>query len=361
MSRPPPHERRQPYDLNAGLNTSARTIPASWYLDPAVHAAEQETVFRSTWQFAGRASQVSGPGAYLTTAAAEAPTLIARGEDRVLRAFYNVCRHRAARVATEAQGTAKRFRCRYHGWAYDLEGNLRAAPEFDLERDLEPTERRLPGLKVGCWGPFVFVNCAENPAALDDVFSPIARRIPLEAIGHMEFAGRREYELECNWKVYVDNYLDGGYHVNSVHPELAGELDYSRYRTEVEGETSVQISPMRGSGEKNSARSGDTAHYAWLFPNFMLNVYRDAMDTNLVLPLGPERCRVIFDFYVSPGRVDPAQSIAFAERVQAEDTEICEEVQRGLRSGAFENGPYSPQRERGVQHFHELLARELGS
>lgn len=354
MSRTPP---REPTDMDAGLDSSARTIPASWYLDPSVHAAEQKAVFRNAWQFAGRTDQVAQPGAYLSADIAGAPILAARGDDGVLRAFYNVCRHRAARVALEAQGTARRFRCHYHGWTYDLAGRLVAAPEFDPAEGFSLASHVLPELRVETWGPFVFVNAGTESTALSTITAPFAKRITESVMGKLEFAGRREYELACNWKVFVDNYLDGGYHVNSLHPELASALDYSRYRTEIEGQTSTQVSPMRGRG--CSPRSGNVAYYGWLFPNFMLNLYQDAMDTNLVLPLGPERCRVVFDFFVAPGKVDAAQSIAFADKVQAEDTAICEEVQGGLRSGAFEAGPYSPRREAGVRHFHQLLARAL--
>jgi choline monooxygenase len=185
----------------------------------------------------------------------------------------------------------------------------------------------------------------------------------------VRFVERREYELACNWKVYVDNYLDGGYHVNTIHPGLAGALDYSQYRTEIVGNTSVQISPLKPADAVRDptvgkVRSGGMAYYWWVFPNFMVNVYGGVMDTNLVVPLGPDRCRVIFDFYFSDTEGSGAQefnaeSIAVAEQVQREDMEICEDVQRGLASGAFDTGRFSVRREAAGHHFHVLLARTL--
>jgi choline monooxygenase len=186
------------------------------------------------------------------------------------------------------------------------------------------------------------------------------------ALSSLHFVARREYELACNWKAYVDNYLDGGYHVNTVHPGLAGVIDYKHYRTELHPHASVQISPLKPSGpaEVASVRSGETAQYWWAFPNFMLNLYQGVMDTNLVLPLGPQRCRVVFDFWFADTEGAAAEkymqeSMAVAHQVQLEDMGICEEVQRGLGSRSYDTGRFSVRREAGGYHFHQLLARYL--
>jgi choline monooxygenase len=180
----------------------------------------------------------------------------------------------------------------------------------------------------------------------------------------LRFVARREYRLACNWKVFVDNYLDGGYHVNTVHPGLAGVLDYSRYRTETAGNTSVQVSPLKPSGPVGEVRPGDTASYWWVFPNLMLNLYEGVMDTNLVLPLGPAACRVVFDFYFArpAGTATEgweAKSMEVAHQIQLEDVAICEDVQRGLTSRTFDTGRFSVRREAAGYHFHRLLALRL--
>jgi choline monooxygenase len=357
------------FDPNLHLER-ARTIPSSWYRDAELFDAECRAVFANTWQVAGRADQVQQPGAYLTTEIAHEPILVVRGEDGNLRAFANVCRHRAARVALEPAGQASRFRCRYHGWTYDLAGRLRGVPEFDGVAEFRREDNGLPPLGVATWGPLVFVHASPNPPALLEFLKPLPERTAPLGVDALRFFQRREYVLNCNWKVYVENYLDGGYHVNTIHPALATVLDYTSYRTEIAGNTSVQISPMRppdgkpGEASIGVVRAGEAAYYWWLFPNFMLNLYQGVMDTNLVLPLGPDRCRVVFDFYFAQTEGPEAErfmaeSVAVADQIQQEDGEICEDVQRGLASRAFETGRYSVRREGAVYHFHRLLADRL--
>jgi choline monooxygenase len=243
------------------------------------------------------------------------------------------------------------LRCRYHGWTYDLAGRLRGTPEFEGVAGFCRDDQGLPPLAVAAWGHYIWVRMASPEETLETALAPL----PAETTGRLEslqFAERRAYNLACNWKVYVDNYLDGGYHVNTVHPGLAGVLDYSRYRTETYAQTSVQRSPLRpaDAGDGVAAvRSGTEAQYWWVFPNFMLNLYDGVMDTNLVQPLGTDRCRVIFDFYFADTASDAAlrfirDSIAVAEQVQQEDIGICEEVQRGLQSRTFDTGRFSVRR-----------------
>ena len=159
--------------------------------------------------------------------------------------------------------------------------------------------------------------------SLKDYLDPLPARTAALALDKLRFVERREYSIACNWKVYVDNFLDGGYHVNTIHPGLAGVLDYAQDRTAIAGNTSVQSSPLRPpdpSQENASAgkvRTGENAYYWWVFPNFMINIYGGAMDTNLVLPLGPDRCRVIFDFYFA--RTEGPE----AERFIADSIALC--------------------------------------
>jgi phenylpropionate dioxygenase-like ring-hydroxylating dioxygenase large terminal subunit len=343
----------------------AKTIPACWYRDAELAALERRAVFGATWQFAGRAALVAEPGSFFTTEIASEPILVIRDGEGVLHAFYNVCRHRAALVVTEASGKASRLRCRYHGWTYDLSGCLRGAPEFDGVADFCREEQGLADLAVAEWGPFVWAHGGKSLAPLLDYLSPMPERLTAE-LSSLRFVARREYELACNWKVYVDNYLDGGYHVNTVHPGLAGVIDYKHYHTELHRHTSLQISPLKSAGpaEVASVRSGKAAQYWWAFPNLMLNLYQGVMDTNLVLPLGPERCRVIFDFWFADTEGAAAEkfmreSMEVANQVQLEDMGICEEVQRGLGSRSYDTGRFSVRREAGGYHFHQLLSQYL--
>jgi choline monooxygenase len=365
-------------NFNADLPLEqAHTIPSFWYTDPEVYAAECRTVFGGTWQAAGRLEQLAELGAFITADISGEPVLIVRDSAGVLRAFSNVCRHRGAQVVNASAGKATRLRCRYHGWTYDLAGRLRGTPEFDGVADFCREEEGLVGLAVNTWGPWVWIHLGglqiDRPCAiggLQDYLAPFPERAAGLGLESLRFVARREYQLQCNWKVFVDNYLDGGYHVNTVHPGLARVLDYSQYRTEVAGNTSVQISPIQPAASPTAqeatgkVRTGDFAYYWWVFPNFMINVYQGVMDTNLVLPLGPDRCRVVFDFSFAqtegPAAVQfIADSMAVADQIQQEDISICEEVQRGLASRSCRTGRFSVRREAAGYHFHRLLAHRL--
>jgi choline monooxygenase len=344
----------------------AHTIPSSWYFDPELYALECRAVFGDTWQAVGRLAQVAEPGTFLTADVAGEPVLVVRDEQGVLRAFHNVCRHRAAQVINEPAGKATRLRCRYHGWTYDLAGRLRGTPEFDGVADFCRAEQGLVPLTVDVWGPLVWVH--EGPVAppLAEFLAPLPEECAGLGLETMRFVQHREYVVECNWKVFVDNFLDGGYHVNTVHPALAGALNYAQYRTHLYDQTSVQTAPLRAPADKTLAqvRAGSAAHYWWIFPNLMLNIYQDVMDTNLVLPLGPERCKVLIDFYFARAEgIEAAdliqQSIAVGHQIQMEDVAVCEEVQRGLKSRSFTTGRFSGRREAGGYHFHRLLAERL--
>jgi choline monooxygenase len=346
--------------------SQARTIPSAWYFDPGIYALECQKVFGDTWQYAGRAEQVREPGSFLTVEIAGEPILVVRDEQGELRAFHNVCRHRAAQVINEPCGKLTKLRCRYHGWTYDLKGRLRGTPEFDGTEDFCKDSQGLVPMAIDTCGPFVFVHQGKPRQALAEFLAPFPERTRGMGLETLRFAGRSEYDIECNWKVYVDNYQDGGYHVNTVHPGLAGALDYAHYRTETHGQTSVQISPIKASDDPtvSRVRAGTHAYYWWLFPNLMINLYQGVMDTNWVLPLGPDRCRVRFDFYFADldgeeARQFNADSMAVAHQVQVEDIGVCEEVQRGLKSRSYSTGRFSVKREAGGYYFHQLLARQL--
>jgi choline monooxygenase len=345
----------------------AHTIPSAWYFDAEIYEAERRRVFGQTWQAVGRMDQVIGPGSFLTADVAGEPVLLVRDEQGMVRAFHNVCRHRAAQVINEAQGCASRLRCRYHGWTYDLAGRLRGTPEFDGVADFRREDNGLVPLSVAGWGPLVFVyEALKPPEALAEFLAPLPEQAVPLGLDRLKFVARREYRLECNWKVFVDNYLDGGYHVNTVHPGLAGAIDYSRYQTHVAGNTAVQVAPLRAAEDETigKVRTGQAGYYWWVFPNLMLNFYQGVLDTNLVLPLGPDRCRVVFDFYFSDtegpaARKAIADSMAVAHQIQVEDVGICEEVQRGLKSPSYCTGRFSVRREAAGYRFHQLLAERL--
>jgi phenylpropionate dioxygenase-like ring-hydroxylating dioxygenase large terminal subunit len=354
------------YEFQPDLS-SASTLPARWYTDPGILALERRRIFTRCWQPAGHAASVVTPGSLLACDLAGEPVLLTRAPDGELRAMSNVCRHRGSELCT-GHGQANVIRCPYHGWTYTLDGGLHGAPEFEGVRDWDRAAVRLPQFRAETWGPYVFA--CQDPAApaLAEVFGRIpaetaALGCPLEGL---RFSARRDYVIECNWKIYVDNYLEG-YHLPAAHPSLFRELDYARYRVETFRYYSSQIAPIkaRGTGENASPRrytyadDSQQALYYWVFPNYMLNIYPDNLSLNVIVPLGPDKTLTIFEWF-SYGDTPVAQeTIDFSDEIQQEDIRICESVQRGLRSLHYDRGRFSVKRENGVHHFHGLVAEFL--
>ncbi len=348
----------------------ASTLPSHLYLDPAVLEREKERIFGRTWQLVARGDELARVGDFVPATIIDEPIVITRGLDGKLRGFYNVCRHRAGQVAL-SRGNRKSLQCRYHGWTYGLDGCLRAAPEMEATEDFRKEDLGLLPIRVEAWGPFVFANLDAEAPTLAEVMGVIATEV-VEAgydVSQMRLIERRDYVIECNWKVYVDNYLEG-YHLPIAHPGLFKELDYDAYRVETFRYYSKQHAPIRDlkPGEElgrdrrymRSAEGEDDALYYWLFPNTMFNIYQDNMSSNVILPLAHDRTLTIFEwFFAEPGSgagwESMQQTIAFSDEIQQEDIVLCEQVQRGLRSRAYDTGRFSAKRENGVYHFQSLV------
>jgi choline monooxygenase len=349
----------------------AETIPSRWYTAPEFLQTEKERIFWRTWQPLGHASKVAQPGCYVAGDVTGEPCAVVRGSDGVLRAFSNVCRHRASTIL-EGSGCAKALRCPYHNWTYSLDGRLLAAPEFEGVENWSAAEVRLPAMSVEEWGPFVFVNVDGRAPRLQEVMGDIPEQVA--AIGcpidRLHLSERKDYLIRCNWKVYIDNYLEG-YHLPAAHPALFRELDYSSYRVDTFRYHSSQYAPIRPprTGLEEPRRygadsAGSRALYFWIFPNFMLNVYPDNLSSNIILPVGHDQTLTIFEWFTyahGERTVEISeQTVAFSDEIQQEDIRICENVQRGLGSRTYDRGRYSAKRENGVYHFHCLLEEFLG-
>jgi choline monooxygenase len=348
----------------------ASTIPSRWYTDPGALAVENERIFLRTWQPVGQASKLANPGEYLACEVAGEPLAIVRGNDGELRAFSNVCRHRAS-IILQGSGCAKSLRCPYHAWTYSLDGKLLVAPEFEGVENWNRSDIFLPRVRVEVWGPFVFVNFDGQAPPLSEVMGGIPRQVAELGchLDQLHFSYRRDYVLHCNWKVYIDNYLEG-YHLPAAHPSLFRELDYNEYRVDTFRYYSSQYAPIRKARpEPDKTRrysddaAGKRALYFWIFPNFMLNVYPDNLSTNIILPMGHDRTLTIFEWftYRKDGQAAEVakETIDFSDEIQQEDITICENVQKGLQSRTYDRGRYSVKRENGVYHFHTLLGESL--
>jgi choline monooxygenase len=354
----------------------AEPPPARWYADPAVHRRVQERVFARSWQLvlAADTSRLRSPGAALPFSLLDGcldePLLLTRAGDDRLRCLSNVCTHRGSLLVEgethlPAQGT---LRCRYHGRRFGLDGRLVAAPGFEDAADFPSPADDLPPAALERWGPFLFVGL--DPAvAFERSVGPMRsrlERLPLASL-EREPAGARDYLVRANWALYVENYLEG-YHIPYVHEGLARALDVGAYRTELFPHSVLQLG-IAGSGEEGfdaiPAGAPDqgqrvAAFYCWLFPNTMINVYPWGVSVNVVVPLAVDRTRVSYLTYVWDAARRGRGAGADLDRVERQDEDVVEAVQRGIGARLYRSGRYAPRHERGVHHFHRLLAEWLG-
>jgi choline monooxygenase len=340
----------------------AETIPSAWYVDPAFHTFDQKAVLARSWQLVGHETRLSEAGDYLVANVAGESVLVVRDSERRLRAHFNVCRHRGGPLVMDACGrVGTTLQCKYHGWTYRLDGSLRGVPRFDRTELFDKRDFSLLPVMVDIWQGLVFVSLTSDPPALASILHGITERIAPLRLDSLRYHHTDTYDVACNWKVYVDNYLEG-YHVPLVHPELNRRLDFRSYTTETHRWYSLQHSDFKGNGPGLYSGADEQAYYYFIFPNIMLNILPGRLQTNVVEPLGADRCRVRFDYYFDKHAPESiiTEDVSFSDEVQQEDIEICEHVQRGLTSRAYDRGRFSVEMERGVYHFQCLLKEAYG-
>jgi choline monooxygenase len=320
---------------------------------------DREAIFARTWQGVGHLDLLPEPGSYFLAAIADDPLIVLRDSGDTVRAFYNVCRHRGGPLAIEPRGSVKALTCKYHGWTYLLDGSLRGVPQFDRTELFDRRDFGLVPVRAEVWEGFVFVHLEAAPAPpLAEVLEGIVERIAPNRLTTKRLVRTLEYQVAANWKIYVDNFLEG-YHIPHVHPELNRAIDYGSYRTELGPWHALQHSPLRADNVY-AGDPGAEAFYYWIYPNFMLNILPHRIQVNLVLPEGPEQCRVFFWYYYDDpaGRAEQIEAdVEYSETIQREDAEICARVHQGLRSRAYDRGRFSVEMESGVYHFQRLLKR----
>ena len=341
------------------------TLPWAWYADPEILRREGERIFARAWQYVGHSGQVADEGSFFASVAGQIPVVVTRARDGALRAFLNVCRHRG-HVVANGSGKRETLQCPYHAWTYGLDGALRAAPRSDREPGFELGELGLRAIQVDTWGPFVFVNPAEDAEPLGSVLGDVpAQLAEILDVGTLEFRFRSEFELDANWKIACENFLEC-YHCAVAHPGFTEAVDVSpdSYRLESAGLTSSQLGPLRQNGDSFLA-GGDIAHsqFHFLWPNFGINVFpgRPNLSCGPILPLGPERTGRFLDYFFAPD-VEQAwidELLAFDSQIGREDTALVEGVQRGVRSGVLQDGRLLSESERLVAHFQGLCVEAL--
>src|SRR6266481_1687840 len=333
-------------DVNEQIEC-AHTLASRFYTDPSILEIEKSKIFRGTWQLAGTLQHACGevngvkrtiadPETFFTAEVAGEPIVVVRDKQGTLRAYSNVCRHRAGPIA-QGSGCKNVLRCGYHGWTYTLDGRLIGTPDVEGVEFFDRSTMGMVPLRLETWEQLIFVNLNSTAEPLSAYLGDIpeqARGFQFEGLQSVE---RRDYIIVCNWRVYVDNIS-----MATIKPEDAAERE--RF-----------YPPGIGLLE---------ALYFWIFPNLMLNIYPDNLSTNLIVPLSHDKIFTIFEWFFHDAHSEKVReriqrAIAFSDEVQQEDIDLCRNVQRGLNSSTYDRGRYSVKRENGVHHFHMLLSEFL--
>ena len=348
----------------------AHTLHSDFYTSAEVLAQCKETIFAPSWQFIGHSSMVAEPESVhpftLLPGYLDEPLLLTRNKENSIYLLSNVCTHRGNLLA-EKSCHISRLRCRYHGRSFGLDGKFRAMPGFEGVENFPSESDNLPQLPLFQWGQWLFtsLNAQQPPETyLGDMMKRVAW-MPIHDFKYSPDLGR-EFEVRCNWALYCENYLEG-FHIPFVHAGLNSVLDFESYTTELffpyanlqiglakQNEDCFDLPPDSPDFGKKIA-----AYYFWVFPNLMFNFYPWGLSVNIVNPVGPDTCKVTFLSYVWNESKLGAGAGANLDRVELEDEEIVEQVQRGIRSRFYTQGRYSATMEKGPHHFHSLLADRL--
>ena len=366
-------------DFEHALHTDpahAHTLPARFYLDPEVFEREKEAIFYRHWHYVGHLSQLERAGDYLTARIADESIFVMRGEDGALRGFYNVCRHRAHELL-EGSGRVDAIVCPYHAWTYRSDGSLRHARNAHKVPGFDHAAFCLPQIRVESFCGFVFVNLDNDAEPLasvtEGVEESLREDVPfIDQVRPVEsWSFSTSNVMAANWKVVVDNFLEC-YHCDKAHPDFCDLFEMSSYETEIGRWWSVQRGPKVRS--ENSAYRVSTEErvqlgmFWFLWPTTTINILPGVANLSVlsILPHGIDRASFSGHRYALPGsEADPEQMHYLNEVLVVEDQNLCESVQRGLRSRSYNQGRfiYSPDErgisEHAVHHFHRLVHETL--
>jgi Rieske 2Fe-2S family protein len=361
-----------------------RTLPGRYFVDPEVFASEQRKLFGRMWCCAGRADAAPTPGDYLMAEIGGESILIVRGNDGRLRAFLNVCRHRGARLCTEAHGSAGgAIRCRYHAWSYGLDGRLLGAPNIARDLDLNRDELGLIPVALETWEGLLWVNLADAPGPVTDQLDPVVQErfgnlttFRRYQVGELRLGKRIEYQVAANWKLIVENFMEC-YHCSPMHPELVQLLPDFRNGTSYQGlagegtafAEDVEAFTLSGRGDRpplpGLLPEDQRLYYGFvLWPNVFVNLLPDHVILHTLFPESPAQSRVVCDWLFAPDEVaqpgfDPEDTVAVFDLVNRQDWEVCELTQLGMSSRAYAEGGLYVTNERHIAGFRDLVLAKL--
>ena len=349
------------------------------YTDPAVLEAEQELIFERTWQLAGHIGSLPHPGSYVTSRAGNQPVLVVRDEQGQLRAYRNVCRHRASRLLSGSGQCKAAIRCRYHGWTYRLDGSLIGVPEgMAFGEKLDKSRLGLMPVRLEEMCGLIFVNLDPDAVPLADLVGDLPQRLAPYRIESLQPFAPGEGTQPANWKAVVDNYIEG-YHIPIAHPGLMRMLDYKHYDVEVHEHWVWFDAPLRSKPSSNWLERAYAQwvtpmpglpdadrrvwRYAYIYPNTAIDLYPDQIDTWQLIPNGVEKTTDVSMCFRPAGAGPRTRFVQWANQklntlVLDEDIDLVDNVQQGLMTRGYQCGPLSA-REAGVAWFADRIRESL--
>ena len=349
--------------------TKAETLPTDFYTSKEYFEQAKARIFTRSWQFAADAGEVKTPGQTfpftLLPGYLDEPLLLTRDANDQLHCISNVCTHRG-NIVCENGGIEKNLRCRYHGRRFSLDGKFLSMPEFEGVKDFPSEKDDLTKVTFEQWGGFIFASLF--PAfRFEEAFGEMMNRISFLNPGNFSFSAHhsKDYLVNAHWALYCENYLEG-FHIPYVHASLNKLIDYTSYASEIYRYSNLQLGYARAGEEvfdipKSSPDHGRHigAYYYWIFPNLMFNFYPWGLSVNVVKPIAVNQCKVSFLTYIADQEKFERGAANMIDRVEREDEAIVENVQRGVSSRLYRSGRYSPTREKGTHHLHQLIAEFL--
>ncbi len=359
------------------------TLPGRYYTDPGIFALEQATIFEDMWFCAVRGSDIPDAGSFRTVQVGTESLVISRNRRGEVRGFFNVCRHRGAKVCTEDSGTVKRaFQCSYHAWTYDLDGKLVAAPNLTKMPDIDRVAYGLRQVHVREWLGYVWVSLADDPPSFEaTVEQEIVDRLgEVENLDHYDLAslslGRRiVYDVQANWKLIIENFMEC-YHCATIHPELTEVLP--EFADGLAAQVFVNHGAEFGAGVEGFTVDGsagvemiptidpeqDRRYYAvTIKPQVFVNMVPDHIIFHRMYPMAPDRTVVECDWLFLPSVVDSgrdvSKSVELFHRVNTQDFDACERTQPAMASRVYADGGVLVPSEHHIAGFHEWLQAKI--
>jgi choline monooxygenase len=351
--------------------TTAKTLDSSFYTDQLNFDLAREQIFARTWQWIGSLDDVKQPASVapreILPGLLNEPVLLARDAGNQLRCLSNVCTHRG-NILVQQACKSQHIRCGYHGRRFDLSGKMISMPEFAEAKNFPSAIDNLPAVPFSSWKNHGFAGI--NPVApLDEFLAELSERLswmPVDSFVH-DPSRDQNFLLNAHWALYVENYLEG-FHIPFVHAGLNAVLDYNNYASEIGRFANLQLAIAKDGESAFDIPAGSpdhgkrvAAYYWWVFPNLMLNFYPWGLSLNIIHPEGLDKTRISFRTFIwDAAKLDKGAGSGL-DQVELEDEAVVQSVQRGVRSRFYQHGRYSPTRERGTHHFHQLICEFMGA